>query len=133
MATTTFPPTRDYLAVFESFEQALAHHVQGQLFEAEHLYKTILEVDPRHFGATHGMGLVRLQQGRFAEAGTFFRRAIKLDRNSAEAHHHLGVALTGMNRVEEAVERFKKAVAIRMDFAEAHDIKIPMEPRARDR
>jgi len=107
--------------VFESFEQALACHAQGRLPEAEELYRCVLEADERHFGAVHGLGLIRLQQGRFADAVNLFRRAIKIDRNSAEAHHHLGVALTSLGRAENALERFEKALAIRPDFAEAHD------------
>jgi tetratricopeptide (TPR) repeat protein len=80
---------------FESFEQALASHAQGRLPEAEQLYRRVLETEERHFGAVHGLGLIRLQQARFADAVSLFRRAVKIDRNSAEAHHHLGVALTG--------------------------------------
>jgi tetratricopeptide (TPR) repeat protein len=107
--------------VFESFEQALACHALGRLPEAEELYQRVLEADERHFGAVHGLGLIRLQQGRFADAAPLFRRAIKIDRNSAEAHHHLAVALTGLGRPEEAIERFEKALALKSDFAEAHD------------
>jgi tetratricopeptide (TPR) repeat protein len=89
--------------------------------EAEQLYQRVIDIDKRHFGAVHGLGLVRLQQGRFADAVNLFRRAIKIDRNSAEAHHHLAVALTGLGRAEEAIERYERALAIRPDFAEAHD------------
>jgi protein O-GlcNAc transferase len=112
---------RTHRPVFESFEQALACHAQGQLPEAEQLYQRVLETDDRHFGAVHGLGLIRLQQGRFGDAINLFRRAIKIDRNSAEAQHHVGVALTGLGRAADAVERFEKALAIRPDFAEAHD------------
>jgi protein O-GlcNAc transferase len=106
---------------FESFEQALASHAQGRLPEAEQLYRRVLETEERHFGAVHGLGLIRLQQARFADAVNLFRRAVKIDRNSAEAHHHLGVALIGLGRAEDAVERFEKALILRPDFAEAHD------------
>jgi tetratricopeptide (TPR) repeat protein len=107
--------------VFESFEQALASHAQGELTEAEQHYEAVLEADDRHFGAVHGLGLIRLQQERFADAAALFRRATKIERRSAEAHHHMAVALTGLGRPEEAIERFGKALAIRPDFAEAHD------------
>ncbi len=112
---------RERQPIFESFEQALAYHAQSQLPQAEQLYSRVLEADERHFGAVHGLGLVRLQQGRYAEAVPLFRRAIKIDRSSAEAQHHLAVALAGLGRAAEAVERFEKALAIRPDFPEAHD------------
>jgi protein O-GlcNAc transferase len=114
-------PRRDRRPVFEAFEQALACHAQGQLPQAEQLYKMVLEADERHFGAVHGLGLIRLQQGRFADAVPLFRRATKIDRNSAEAHHHFAVSLIGLGRAEEALERFEKALAIKPDFPEAHD------------
>jgi protein O-GlcNAc transferase len=112
---------RDHRPVFESFEQAISRHAQGQLSEAEQLYTAVLKADERHFGSTHGLGLIRLQQRRFADAVSLFRRATKIDRNSAEAYHHLAVALTGLGRLEDAVERFEKALAIKPDFVEAHD------------
>ena len=118
-ASSAAPRTRR--PAFELFEQALACHAEGRLPEAERLYRGVLDVDQRHFGAVHGLGLVRLQQARFADAGNLFRRAIKLDRTSAEAHHHLAVALVGLGRHQEAVDRFEKALAIRPDFVEAHD------------
>jgi tetratricopeptide (TPR) repeat protein len=111
----------DRRPVFECFEQAMSHHAQGRLSEAERLYETVLQADHRHFGCVHGLGLVRLQQGQFVEAAALFRRAIKIDKNSAEAHHHLAVALTGLGRPEEALDRFETALVIRPDFAEAHD------------
>jgi tetratricopeptide (TPR) repeat protein len=89
--------------------------------QAEDLYARVLQSDERHFGAVHGLGLIRLQQGRFADALNLFRRAAKIDRNSAEAQHHLGVALTATARPADAIERFEKALALRPDFAEAHD------------
>jgi protein O-GlcNAc transferase len=112
---------RDCRPVFESLEEAISCHQRGLLPEAERLYQIVLEVDDRHLGSIHGLGLIRLQEGRFADAAALFRRASKINRNSAETHHHLGVALTGLRKPQEAIERFEKALAIRLDFAEAHD------------
>jgi tetratricopeptide (TPR) repeat protein len=112
---------RSRVPVFESFAQALSCHQQGRLAEAAQHYEAVLEADDRHFGAVHGLGLVRLQQGRFADAMPLFRRATKIERRSAEAHHHLAVALTGLSKTEEAIERFEKALALNPDLAEAHD------------
>jgi tetratricopeptide (TPR) repeat protein len=118
---TSAIPQRNRRPIFESLGDAISCHKQGQLSEAERHYEAVLEADARHFGAVHGLGLVRLQQGRFADAIPLLRRAIKIDRDAAEAHHHLGVALTGLGRPEEALERFEKALSLKPDLAEAHD------------
>jgi tetratricopeptide (TPR) repeat protein len=111
---------RNQVAV-EFFQKATSCHQRGQLPEAERHYRAVLKADDRHFGAIHGLGLIRLQQGRHADAAPIFRGALKLNTNSAEAHHHLAIALTGLRRTQEAVEEFNKALAINPRFAEAHD------------
>jgi hypothetical protein len=45
-------------------EQAIAHHQNGSLAEAERLYLQILKGQPGHFDALHLLGVVRHQQGK---------------------------------------------------------------------
>src|ERR1700694_5933324 len=105
----------------QAFQQAVALHDQGRLWEAERLYQVVLPADDRHFVALCRLGLLRLQQSRFDDAVRLFRRAVKVDRNSAEAHQYLGFALTGLERSEEAVRSFQKALALKPAFAEARN------------
>jgi protein O-GlcNAc transferase len=105
----------------QTFQQAVALHDQGRLWEAEGLYRVVLKADRSHFGALCRLGLVQLQCARFQDAVPLFRRAIRLDCHSADAQQYLASALTGVGRCEEAVECYQKALAIRPDFSEAHN------------
>jgi protein O-GlcNAc transferase len=103
------------------FQQAVALHQQGRVWEAEQLYTSVLQSDDRHFGSLCRLGTIRLQQYRFADAVRLFRRSIKVDRNSADAHHSLGCARMGLGQAQDAIRHYERALAIRPDFAEAHN------------
>jgi protein O-GlcNAc transferase len=105
----------------EAFANAVTLHNTGRLAEAEALYQTTLDAQPRHFEAVCRLGIVRLQQQDFAQAAQLLTRALKLNRKSADAHHALACALTGLGQVEEALPHYRKAIALRPDFAEAQN------------
>jgi tetratricopeptide (TPR) repeat protein len=109
------------LGPVQSFQRAIAFQSQGQLWEAEQLFRTVLKADDRHFGALYHLGVIRLQRSKFDDAVHLFRRAVKADKNSADAHHYLGFALTGLGRAEEAVRHYEKALVLKPQFAEAHN------------
>jgi tetratricopeptide (TPR) repeat protein len=49
-------------------EQSLSYHQQGRLREALETYQRVLNSDPNHFEALHGIGILFGQLGRFEEA-----------------------------------------------------------------
>ncbi|MCB8876365.1 cellulose biosynthesis protein BcsC [Acidisoma silvae] len=55
-----------------------AYH-RGDLAQAQTLFQTALNTDPKDAGATAGLGLVLLRQGKTADATTMINRAIALD------------------------------------------------------
>ena len=46
------------LTVQQALQQGVAAHNQGNLQEAERLYRTILQVQPKHPDANHNLGLI---------------------------------------------------------------------------
>src|SRR4051812_46611373 len=111
----------DNIPPFRAFQQASALHMQGQLEEAEQLYRTALVSDEFRFPCTYRLGIIRLQQDNVEDAENYFYQSIELDRNVAEAHHHHGITLLRLGRPEEAIRRFQSAVDIKPKFAEAQD------------
>jgi protein O-GlcNAc transferase len=56
-------------------DQAIAAHRNGNLTEAETLYRRVLAANARDFDALHMPGIVFAQRGQFVEAEKFLRAA----------------------------------------------------------
>lgn len=127
---------------------ARAYHRQGNLAEAERIYRQILASDPEQADACHGLGLLaqtagrheqasRLlqqaseqyyrsgkqhrRQGRLAEALALFEQSAQLNPQHADAHYNLGSLLFDLGRAAEALPSFQRAVALRPDHFETHN------------
>ena len=48
------------LTIEQAHEQAVAAHREGNLQDAERLYRAILQSQPTHPGANHNLGLILL-------------------------------------------------------------------------
>jgi tetratricopeptide (TPR) repeat protein len=122
----------------DKFEQALALHRQGNLAEAERIYREVLGRRPSHFGALHHLGVIALQIQHTARAVELIEKAIGLNARVAAAHNNLGKALLELDRPDEALTSFERAVELEPDFAMAHhnrgctllNLKRPEEARA---
>ncbi|MBV8538494.1 MAG: sulfotransferase, partial [Alphaproteobacteria bacterium] len=112
------PPHPDGLAA-QAFETAVSLHRQNRLVEAAHAYAALLERDPAHFGALHGLGLLRARQGHADEAIRLIGEALRRNPNSAEAYNDLALILFGSKRYEDALVLYRAAVALKPDFADA--------------
>jgi predicted O-linked N-acetylglucosamine transferase (SPINDLY family) len=101
-------------------EQAIALHQQGQLAEAELLYRECLAREPGLFGPHYYLGVMRMQQGRFEEAVASLRQARQLRENDLHVLINLGMALRHLGKPGEAVPVLAQALGVKPDLAEAH-------------
>ena len=94
------------------FAQAQSFHQQGQLNQAEALYRGLLLKHPKHFDLLHLLGMVQGQRGDFAAAIAFIEQAIAIDPNNAATHSSHGNCLKGLSRYEEALVSYDRALAL---------------------
>src|SRR5579864_8402410 len=106
--------------VAQACEAALFRHQQGQLDEADRLYRAALEIDGSHFQSLYGLGFLRLRQGKLEDARRLVRKALNQNPNSAAAHTILGRVLQAQNLYEESIARYKRALSIKPDHAGAY-------------
>ncbi len=110
MATTT-----------ETLDRALKLHQQGNLSEAERLYKEVLANDARSADAWHLLGLIEHAHGEFDAALEHIGRAIQLDNAQASFHNHLGEVFRSLDKLPEAEACCRKAVGLDSRYAIGHN------------
>ena len=123
--TNPFLKSKEPLATSASqklpnLENAVALHQQGQLGQAEAIYRQILNIEPRNANALHLMGVVALQTGAHKNAVDKIGQAIEINPNVASYYSNQGLALQGLKQFDDAVAGYDKAIALQPDFAEAY-------------
>ena len=99
---------------------AVTLHQQGQLVDAEAIYREILQLQPNHFDALQLLGTVCIQRNNYAAALELLDKALSINSSNPSSLHNRGVALKELNRYEEALEVYDKALALKPDYAEAY-------------
>lgn len=90
-------------------QRGAAAHKAGNLQEAEHAYRTVLQSQPNHPDACHKLGLIAISLNQVAEALSLFKTA--LDGNPSVEHFWISYidALVRDNQVKNAKRAIKKA------------------------
>ena len=70
-------------------KRATLHYLAGNYEESLADIERVLELEPRHFGALSGKGLVYLQQGELTEAREAFTALLSVHPNSPGAQNNL--------------------------------------------
>jgi protein O-GlcNAc transferase len=108
-------------AIAMQLQQAVWLHQQGQMPQAEALYRQVLRSEPKHFDALHFLGLLYLQTGQPNAAIESIRKALKTNPNHAVAHSNISNAYRVLNRHAEALASCDRALELAPHYAEAHN------------
>ncbi|MBF0107658.1 MAG: tetratricopeptide repeat protein [Magnetococcales bacterium] len=101
-------------------ESAFKTHRQGNLDQAEILYRSLLDIDPRNPQALHLSGMLASERGQHELALERIGLALTLKPDFPEACNNLGHLLTLQGRWSEAASWFQKAIVFKPDFVAAH-------------
>jgi predicted O-linked N-acetylglucosamine transferase (SPINDLY family) len=96
----------------ETLQAALDHHRAGRYQQAEALYREVLEIDPRHAGAHHLLGVLALDTGRFGLAHSHLGAAVTLDPSQAHAHSDLGEVYRALAYPDQARSCYEEALRL---------------------
>jgi predicted O-linked N-acetylglucosamine transferase (SPINDLY family) len=114
---TDIPLSREEI-LRQSFQLAAKSHSDGDLLEAEKLYRAILAVEPSHADALHGLGVVAYQTGRANIAEMLIRHALS-QRETPTFDNNLALVLLALDRPHEALACVRRALDARPDYPEA--------------
>ncbi len=90
--------------------EALSRHRQGNLVEAEALYRQILLADPANAETNHLLGLIAHQQGDQETAARLIRQALALHPATPGAALNLGIVLMRLGQFAEAAQWFEQVL-----------------------
>lgn len=100
---------------------AILFQKNGQLADAEDMYRQILEKLPDHPDALHYSGVLAHQQGRSGEAVALIERSLALEPNQADCYSNLGIIFKAGGRLDDAVGAYQRAIALNPEHANAHN------------
>jgi tetratricopeptide (TPR) repeat protein len=103
-----------------AFGKALALQSQGNLSEAEKLYRAILREHPRHVPTLFNLAAAVWGAGRAGEAVGVLRKALEQEPNAADAHALLARALLNLDCYDEALKHARQAITLNPHLADAH-------------
>jgi tetratricopeptide (TPR) repeat protein len=92
---------------------------QGDLTEAEHAYRSVLERDDCNGLAHNNLANLLRQCGRFSEAEVHYCRALEQMPDSAEIRNNRAGTLERLHRYEQAEIEYRRALELKPDFAVA--------------
>jgi uncharacterized protein (TIGR02466 family) len=98
-----------------SIDEAIRHHEAGHLREAEALYRSMLDADPRDPDVLHLLGILLTQRGEYDDAVAQIRAALDLDRDSVRFQSSLAQAYFRSGRLREAAAVLEDVVSRQPD------------------
>lgn len=102
-----------------SLETAIARHQEGDLAQAERLYREVLREQPQNADALHLLGVVALQAGQPQSALELIGQSVRIQPQQPVAHLNLGVAQQQLNHLEQALGCFERALQLAPDYPDA--------------
>ena len=103
----------------ELFDAAFAAEQQGDLTEAERLYRLLMKTDPTDASAPFNLGNMLRASNRAVEAEAALRAATRANPTFAEAWYNLADLLDDQGRLEGAIECLRKALVVLPDYTDA--------------
>lgn len=107
------------MTIVQAIEQGFRFHQAGQLEQAEHIYRRVLQQDPNNPHVLNFLGIIAYQTRRYEEAERLARQAVRGNTNIANFHNTLGLAVQERGRLDEAEACFRQALLLEPNFVEA--------------
>jgi len=92
--------------------RALRAHEHGEFDKAERLYAAVLQTQPDHFDALHGLGLLNYRRGRLDAALALIQAALKADLDRADGFSSLGLVFHALKQFERALKSYDEGLRL---------------------
>lgn len=103
-----------------AYNEALALEEQGNLAEAERLYRQAIELDAGYCDAMDNLGLLLRQQGKVEEAISWYQQSLLLMPDNSVALLNLATSYHIQGDVDQAEATFEKLIEVAPDNPEGY-------------
>ena len=100
--------------------EAIQHHMNGNLDEAEKGYRALVIKNALLPAAYSNLAVILKNAGKYEEAISLYKRALKIKPDYADAYNNLGNLQRKLGQLDEAITSCEQALKIKPDYAEAH-------------
>ena len=100
--------------------KAINFQLAGNNFEAEKIYKSILEIDPLNILSLNNLASIFNSRKNYYEAKIFLKKALKIKPDYIDALNNLGVSYKNTNNYEKAIKIFEKIIKLNKNFLNAY-------------
>lgn len=101
------------------FRNAVTMHRQGQLGQAESLYRQVLAKTPDHVEALCNLGLIVSETGQYNQAIELLQKAIAIDPRRPLFYVNLGRVFHQISQYQQAEQAYQQCLALDPDNLEA--------------
>ena len=105
--------------IMQQLQAAVALHNQGELDEAEAIYRQVLAVDEKNFYALNFYGCICREKKRLDEGIDLLGRAVSLQPGNPDAVYNLGNVFKDAERWDEAISCYEKTLGLRAEYPAA--------------
>lgn len=109
------------LRLQKRLDAAASALAEGRLDEAREIYSRVLEEEPGHAGALHGLGVLHVRIGQTEEGEKYLRQAVETAPEQVFLLNDLGEALRLLGRRTEARDAYEAALRIDPNDARVHN------------
>jgi tetratricopeptide (TPR) repeat protein len=107
--------------VSQTFHYAVQLHRQGNLDQAELIYRQILDEIPDHADSLHLLGVVAHQRGQYKRAVQLMQRAVALSPEAGSYYCNLAESLRMAGEIPAAVTAAEKAISLLPHNPDGHN------------
>lgn len=100
------------MTIGDAFAFAQSELRQGRIAEAERIFRQIVDLQPAHADASHGLAICLSQRGDFQAALPHYDAALKANPAHVGCLNNLGNALQGLRRFDAALDCYERAITL---------------------
>jgi predicted TPR repeat methyltransferase len=121
MTMETASSAQRAVSLDEAMSMAIFFQKNGQLEDAQGIYRKVLELVPDHVDALHYCGVLAHQMGDSDAGVALIEQSLTIEPNQADCHSNLGIIHKARGDLDKAVAAYQQAIALNPQHANAYN------------